>query len=299
MTPNLPDLHRHLDGSLRPETLHELAEGIGVVVPTDLPFFPGMGLDAALDRFRVTLAVLQTPDAVRRVAAEICQDAASDGVTTLEVRFAPHLHRGDAPETIVDAALDGLAGQAGLILCGLYGDPPERLDHLVQIGRSRHGVVGIDLAGGPTHDHRVGLLDYAGPFARARDAGLGRTVHAAEGRDADEIRLAILHLHAQRIGHGTTLLDRPDLLDLVLERGVTLEACPTSNWQVGVIPSVEAHPLAQWLAAGVRACVNTDNTLLSNVTAQQEHERARHIQGMNHDLWLRAIDFGHQAAFSR
>jgi len=299
MTPPIADLHRHLDGSLRPSTLHALAEALAIPVPDDLLFFPGMGLAAALDRFRLTLSLLQTPEAVRRVAAELCEDAAADGVTTLEVRFAPHLHLGAAPEAIVDAALDGLDHRAGLLLCGLYGDPPERLDHLVELARTRPGVVGIDLAGGPAPTHRFGLADYAGPFTRARDLGLGRTVHAAEGRDAEEIRLAIQLLHAQRIGHGTTLLDRPDVLDLVLERQVTLEACPTSNWQVGVIPAVRQHPLPRWLAAGVRACVNTDNTLLSNITARQEQECARHLDGMTDDLWRRAIQHGHDAAFSR
>ncbi|HZV00670.1 MAG TPA: adenosine deaminase, partial [Planctomycetota bacterium] len=87
----LPDLHRHLDGSLRPSTVRELAARKGVAVPPDLPFRQGMGLAAALERFRFTLSLLDTADAVRRVAREICEDAAAEGVTTLEVRFAPQL----------------------------------------------------------------------------------------------------------------------------------------------------------------------------------------------------------------
>src|SRR6185369_6374685 len=121
----LADLHRHLDGSLRPSTIAELAREAGVRVPDDLAFSPGMGLDAALSRFAFTLSLLQSPAAVKRVAAEICEDAAAEGVTTLEIRFAPQLHRGAGIEAIVEAAITGIAGRAGLILCGLYGEPPE------------------------------------------------------------------------------------------------------------------------------------------------------------------------------
>lgn len=297
--PDLPDLHRHLDGSVRPATLAELAARAGVAVPDDLPFSPGMGLAEALARFRVTLAVLQQPAAVRRVASEICEDAAADGVTTLEVRFAPQLHRGASPEAIIDAALEGISGRAGLLLCGLYGEPPDLLDRLVAIASARPGVVGIDLAGGPAAEHEFALADYARPFLRARDAGLGRTVHAAEGRPAAEIRIAVEVLGAQRIGHGTTLLDDPAVADLLRERAVTVEACLTSNWQVGAIPAIAAHPLPRWLAAGVRACVNTDNTLMSATSSSQEHALALTIPGMDEAKLALAIRFGHEAGFPR
>ena len=293
----LADLHRHLDGSLRPATLAELAARAGVEVPADLAFFPGMGLQEALARFRLTLSVLQEPAAVRRVAAEMCEDAAGEGVTTLEVRFAPQLHRGGAPEAVVDAALDGIGGRAGLVLCGLYGEPPEVLERLVRIGAGRPGVVGIDLAGGPAADQAFGMPDYAAAFTHARDAGLGRTVHAGEGRPAAEIRTAIETLHAQRIGHGTSLLDDPEVLDVVLERGVTVEACATSNWHVGVIGEVAEHPFPRWLDLGVRACINTDNTLLSAVDAPQEHRRVLAIPGMDAPRLVRAVRYGHEAAF--
>src|SRR5262249_20290088 len=114
--PTLPDLHRHLDGSLPPATVSELAARPSVAVPPGLAFRPGMGLEGALSRFAFTLSLIQEPAEVRRIASEICEDAAREGVTTLEVRFAPQLHRPPL-EGIVDAALDGLAGRAGLILC--------------------------------------------------------------------------------------------------------------------------------------------------------------------------------------
>ena len=294
----LTDLHRHLDGSLRPSTLAEFAAAKNLSVPDDLLFFPGMGLAAALDRFRFTLSLLDDPEAVRRVASEICEDAAADGVGTLEIRFAPQLHAASTP-ALVDAALEGIGGRAGLILCGLYGEAPMVLSALVECARTRPGVVGIDLAGGPRPEHGFRLSDYAGPFSRARALGIGRTVHASEGRPPAEIRVAIEELHAQRIGHGTTLLEDPSVVELVLEREVTLEACPTSNHQVGVIASVEEHPLASWLDAGIRVCLNCDNTLLSAVQSSEEFRRAASIPGMNAAKMERLLVCGREAAFRR
>jgi adenosine deaminase len=293
------DLHRHLDGSLRRATVDELAARVGVPVPRELGFHAGMGLQAALEKFAFTLSLLQTPDAVARVASEICEDAAEEGVTTLEIRFAPQLHRGASIDAIVDAAVAGAAGRAGLILCALYGDPPPLVERLVDVARARLGVVGIDLAGGPAAGQSWAMEDYAPAFQRAAAVGLGRTVHAGEGRPPSEIRTAVERLSASRIGHGTTLLDDPAVLELVLERGVTIEACPTSNLHTGAIAEPAAHPLPRWLQLGVRACINTDNTLLSAVDAREEHRRARAIPGMTDALLARAVEHGHAARFRR
>jgi len=295
----LPDLHRHLDGSLRARTVQALAGQLGLAVPPQLPFNPGMGLTEALARFGFTLSLLQQPHGVRRVAREICEDAQAENVTTLEIRFAPQLHRGAAPAAIVDAALEGIAGRAGLILCGLYGEDPAILGALVELAAHRPGVVGIDLAGGPAPSHAWSLDDYAPAFHRARELGLGRTVHAGEGRPPQEIRRAISNLHAQRIGHGTTLLDDPDVLELVLERSVTIEACVTSNLHVGAIASIGDHPLPRWLATGVQTTACTDNTLLSAVDAPEEYRRVAGIPGMTPASLEACIQHGHQGAFQR
>jgi len=293
----LADLHRHLDGSLREATLRELAAGAGVEVPRDLRFRPNIGLDEGLAYFRITVAALQRADALRRVASEICEDAAHAQVTTLEVRFAPQLH--GAIEPAIDAVLDGLAGRAGLILCALYGEPPAQVEAMVRAGARRKGVVGLDLAGGPGPAHAWRLGDYATPFRLAAELGLGRTVHAGEGRPPSEIRTAIVELGAQRIGHGTTLFDDPELAELVCERGVVIEACLTSNLHTGAIRAIADHPLPGWLAAGVRACLCTDNTLFSDTTSEAEHALARALPGMTGELMQRAIETGHAAAFAR
>ncbi len=269
----LVELHRHLDGSLRPATLKELAAEHALEVPHDLCFSPGMGLQQALSRFQFTLSLLQDPTSVARIADEMCADAALEGIDALEIRFAPQLHRNAPMETIVDAALEGISGRAGLILCGLYGEPPERLDALVDIGRVRKGVVALDLAGGPVPRSQWGMADYALSFAHARRAGLGTTVHAGEGRPVDEIRFALETLKPDRIGHGCSLLDDETVVHMVVERGITIEACPTSNVHTGIISEVSEHPIGEWLKRGVRTTICTDNTLLSNIDLPTELAR--------------------------
>lgn len=297
--PPFAELHLHLDGSMRPDTLQELAQTNGVDVPENLKFFPAMGLVAALERFQFTLSLLQRADAVRRVAAEMCEDAESQRVTTLEIRFAPQLHQGASIEAIVDAAIEGIDGRAGLILCGLYGESPDVFDQLLAAAKNRSTVVGIDLAGGPAPNHRWTMQAYRDAFWKARDWGLGRTVHAGEGRPPAEIREAIEQLFAERIGHGTTLLEDPSVVELIIEKEVTIEACVTSNVHTGVITSFEAHPIAEWLERGVRACVCCDNTFLSDTNAQKEHSRVLGIPKMTEMALRRAIEVGHEAAFKK
>ncbi len=294
----LVELHRHLDGSLRPATVTELAATVDIPVPPRLGFWAGMGLHEALDQFNFTTKLLQTPAALTRVADEVCTDAADEGISTLEIRFAPQLH-GMRFRQAVDAVLEGIDGRAGVLLCGLYGDYPGLIAELVDIAASRDGVVGIDLAGGPTPVQSFSLDDYAGPFRRAAELGLGRTVHAGEGRPPAEIRTAIEVLGAQRIGHGTTLLNDPEVLQLVLDRGVTIEACPTSNWHTGVIGDVSAHPLKRWLDLGVKVTVCTDNTLLSDVSLPEEIARVRRIAGIDDAAVETMRAHGHAAAFPR
>ena len=266
-------------------------------MPEDLVFVPRMGLEAALARFAFSLSLLQRPAAVRRVADEMCEDAAAEGVTTLEIRFAPQLHRGASPEAIVEAALEGIDGRAGLVLCGLYGEDPAVLARLVAIGAQRPGVVGLDLAGGPAPGHRWSLGDYAPAFRAAAEVGMGTTAHAGEGRPPAEIRDAVELLGVQRVGHGTTALEDPAVRDLLVARGVTIEACLTSNWHVGAIASVAEHPIARQVAAGLAVCVCADNTLFSQTDATREHGLAAAM--LDRSAYDRVVAAGHAAAFRR
>jgi adenosine deaminase len=279
--------------------MKELGEKFGVNIPENFHFSPNMTLDIALGFFETSLKLLQKTDELTRVANEMVDDSLEDNVTELEVRFGPHLHqqKGLKLEEIIDAVLEGLKGRAGLILCGLYGDDPKLLEQFVEISKSRSGVVALDLAGGPASGQIFKLEDYASAFTKAREIGLGRTVHASEGRDPQEIITAITKLHAQRLGHATTLLESKQALDLVLKNNITIESCPTSNWQCGVVKDLEHHPLPKWLKEGVNVCLNTDNTFFSNINLSQEYQNAENMPGINKQDLMKCIENGFKAKF--
>jgi len=283
-TPKLVELHRHLDGSMRPDTIHAFAQELGLHVPEDLLFKPKMGLMEALEKFAFTVALLQRTEHLTQVAHEMCDDALHEGIDHLEIRFAPQLHHCGGMDVVIDAVIEGCGGRAGIILCGLYGDPPALLHKLVDLGAKRPAVVGLDLAGGPHRGHAYELADYGDVFRRAGQLGLGRTVHAGEGRPVDEIRIAVEILGADRIGHGVTLMDDERVVDLVRSRGVTIEACPTSNWHTGVIESVAHHPLEKWLQEDILVALCTDNTFLSDTDLPSEFDRVQRALNLGPDV---------------
>ena len=239
-----------------------------------------MGLHNALSSFQTTLGTIQTADLVKQAVYNLCIDLNMGGIYGGEIRFAPQLHYGAPVEDIVDAALAGVWGDINLILCGLYGEHPRVLDRLVEVAKTRHRVVGIDLAGAPLDNHRYSLLDYSDAFTKAKKYGLGRTVHAGEGRSAKEIEVAINFLHAQRIGHGLSVLDDYKTRDLVLEKDVLIEACLSSNYHTGCINEYSDHPMKQWYENDIKFSLCTDNTLLSQTTLEKEFHLARKHCGL-------------------
>ena len=288
------DLHVHLDGSIRQSTLEDLFEG-------DLPdvkFYPNMGIQKALASFRTTLSVMQELDRITRITKELCTDLSELGTKGAEIRFAPQLHcKGDI-NSVVDAAVAGLKPRFNLILCGLYGEPPEVLDNLVKAARKRPRVVGIDLAGSPLEEHKWGLMDYSRPFTEAMRVSLGRTVHAGEGRASEEIKMAIEHLHAQRIGHGLSVLGDQQLVDLVRKKNIHIEACPTSNVHTGCIEKFEYHPMMDWFKKEIRFSLCCDNVLLSQTWGRKEYFKARLMCNMTFEQQNQTQIWAKEALFS-
>ncbi len=293
------DLHRHLDGSLRSLTILELGKKFNISIPQDFTFKDHMSLSLALDYFQTTLFLLQEKAELSRVASEICEDAEGDGIEHLEIRFGPHLHqqKGLRLEEVIDSVCEGINNRAKLILCGLYGDDPKLLLKFVEIAKSRKTVVAIDIAGAPHSSQSYKLEDYRPAYIKAYEYGIHRTVHVSEGRPPQEIITAINVLKAERLGHATTLLESSEALDLILQKEITIESCPTSNLQCGVVKNFESHPLPSWLKLGVKACINTDNTFFSDTTSTKEHKRALEINGMNEKLLKQAIENGKNALF--
>lgn len=293
----LADLHRHLDGALRPSTLAELAQRVGVRrVPAPLRAGTVLPLPDLLEKQGAVIALLQSPDAVRRVADEACQDAAAEGVTRLELRLAPQLHRGGTPEQVVDAALAGVAGRAGLILCGLQGEPPDVLLGLVELAARRPGVVGIDLAGIPRPEAYWILESYAPAFRRAAELGLGRTVHAGEVGSCEEVMIAVEALLAQRVTGALGLLEDPEALRLVQQRKTVLEVCLTSHAASGLV-RVEDHPLPSFVREGLPVVLGTDWPWLLGTSARDELRKARRMRGIGPREEARLQAAGHAAAF--
>jgi len=288
------ELHCHLDGSLRLSTLLELARAqgkSGLLPATDEA---GLGADLArvdastsleeyLEWFRYTIAVMQSPEALRRVAYELAEDAAAENVRYLEVRYGPILHveEGLTLDAVSEAVLGGLRDaeeafgiRTGVIICGLrdrYESASLAQAELAvrhrEAGNRRPGVVAFDLAGAergnPAEMHGAA-------FYHARKHLLNLTVHAGESFGPASIRQALFKCGAHRIGHGVTLGQDPDLLRYFVDRQIALEVCPTSNVQTGVVADYEAHPVAEYARAGVPVTISTDSRLFSHTTVTDE-----------------------------
>lgn len=278
------ELHLHLDGSVRDATVEELARARGLVPPGAPPGTAvdrvrvrrRAGLVEALASFDLLLPLLQTREALARVTRELVEDLAADGVVHGELRFCPRLltEGGMSVGEALGVAAEAAAGAAGatgtrapVIACLMGGVDPEWNAPVVQaaIGAARDGVVGVDLAGPVTGRTRDWIAAHERLFAAARDAGLHVTIHAGEAEPAEAIRVALDRYGAERIGHGTSLMDDPDLLAEVVERGIAVESCPRSNYwtrSAAELPSLADHPVGRLLRAGVRVCLNTDDRSL-------------------------------------
>ncbi|HUP51124.1 MAG TPA: adenosine deaminase, partial [Longimicrobiales bacterium] len=251
------ELHVHLDGSLRPATLLELASERGVRLPAADPdglaaamlVSDAESLEEYLEPFRMTLAVMQDAEAIERIAFELAEDHAAESVRYLEVRFCPVLctRGGLTSAQVLDAALAGLARaerdlgiRTGVIVCGLRSLPPASSLEMAELAASYlgRGVCAFDLAGA---EAGYPVADHVKALRTATTAGLPITIHAGEGFGPRSIRQALELGCAARIGHGTRLGEDPELLREVREAGVVLEICLTSNVQTRVAASYETH----------------------------------------------------------
>jgi adenosine deaminase len=284
------ELHCHLDGSLRPATLLELGREYGQPMPGDtaeevaahMVVSDARDLEDYLNRFVITLSVMQRADALERIAYELVVDAARDGVRYIEMRYAPVLcvRDGLSLGQAVEAPLRGIAraeketGTIGrIIICGLRHLDPKVSIELAELAvafRDR-GVVGFDLAGGE-RDHPARA--HAAAFAYARAHDLAVTVHAGEGDGADSVRQAVHDCGADRIGHGTRLGEDERLTHYVNDRRIALEICLTSNVQTHAAATYAAHPMRRYFDRGMNVVLNTDNRMMSGVTLTDEYAHA-------------------------
>ena len=307
------ELHVHLDGSLRPTTLIELADEAGVPLPSRDPAAlachmrvdDARNLDDYLRRFDLTVAVLQTEAALERVAREMVADAARDGVRYLEVRYCPALSRkrGLTLDRVLQAAWRGLVqgeqehGVVARIICCTLRHLDPVVSEEIAAAAVRHreaGVVGFDIAGSEA-GHRA--APHRRAFKVAARGGLGVTVHAGEAAGPESIAEAILDCGADRIGHGTRLFEDPALMAYVRDRGIPVEINLTSNLQTRVVARAEEHPLRRYLDQGLTVALCTDNWLMSDVTLSGEYALARAALGLTCEESRRVAENGFASAF--
>lgn len=307
------ELHCHLDGSVRPQTLLELARDLGHPMPRDdadalrdhMRVDGAHNLEEYLERFTVTLSVMQTAEAMERVAYELAEDCAREGVRYLEVRYAPVLNQreGLTLAQAVDHPLRGLRRAereygitARVIVCAIRNMPSATSMELARLAVDHRGdgVVGFDLAGG---EAGYPAAAHAAAFRHCAEHGLACTCHAGEGDGAGSIAQAIHDCGARRIGHGTRLHEDPALMALAREQGIHLECCLTSNVQTRVAASYDTHPLREYFDAGLQVSINTDNRLMSGTDLVTEYGHAARHLGFTLDELVRVARNGFANAF--
>ncbi len=296
------ELHLHLDGSLRVDTALDLARTRGIDAPTDatgmaaalIAPMPCVDQAELLRAFDLPIALMQDAEALERIAMELVETKAADGVRYVEIRWGPLLHvagglsLADGIAAVCAGARTGEArtGTVVRLICtALRSHEPAANVALAETAvRFRaEGLVGWDLAG-PEAAFPDPTL-HATAFEVARAGGLRITLHAGEWGGAGQVQRT-LALDPERIAHGPGAADDPELCAQLIARHVTLDLCPTSNWQAGIVPSLAAHPLARLHRAGVPVTLSTDDTTVSDLSLTDEYVRAVEVIGLSlPELW--------------
>lgn len=287
----LVELHRHLDGNIRLQTILELGHQHNIPLPaweveslrphvqvTD----PQPGVMDFIAKFHWPMRVLVDADACRRVAYENVEDAKRDGLDYVELRFSPWFMaeaNGLDPILVAEAVVDGIVASIrdfGVkvnligILSRTYG-PDIAAKELEALLSQRERITSLDLAGDEAHFPAEWFRKH---FRRAREAGWHITTHAGEIAGPESIWQAIRHLEAERIGHAIRALEDPALMDYLSGHQISIESCLTGNMQTSCVPDYASHPLKTFLEHGIRATINTDDPGISGIDLPYEYDVA-------------------------
>lgn len=286
---NLPkiELHCHLDGSVRSETIIDIAKEEGI----SLPYYDTenirkevtapvecKSLDEYLKRFEIPILVMQSKDSLRRITFELLEDCARENVKYIEVRFAPLLHvkKGLTLEGVIESVIAGIKDaeekydiKGNVILSCMRFMTVDKAFEVVEAGRKylASGVVAIDLCGSEGEGFCEKFIE---PIALARAYGYRVTIHAGETGIGKNVLEAVELLEAERIGHGVFIKDCVEAYNIVKDKGITLEMCPTSNIQTKAIDTFKNHPIYDFYNDGIRVSVNTDNRTVSDTNMTKE-----------------------------
>jgi adenosine deaminase len=308
------DLHRHLDGNVRAETVWDLACAHGIDLPADgieavreliTIRSPRGGLMEFLEKFHWPMQVLADLDACRRIAIENVEDAARERLDHVELRFSPafmaRAHQLPLPgvvEAVIDGIREGLRthpiplGVIG-VLSRTFG-VESALRELEALLTQREALAAIDLAG---DEARFPARMFEEHFRKVRRQGLGITIHAGEADGPRSVYEALTLCGADRIGHGIRSVEDPELLDLLRQRQIPLECCITSNVQTSVVASAAAHPIRHLLENGIRATINTDDPGISGIDLDHELTIAAPQAGLTPAHITLAADYAAAARF--
>jgi adenosine deaminase len=309
------ELHCHLDGSVRPETILDIATKENIEIPTyDLNQLRGLleapleckSLVEYLDRFNLPIKIMQSKESLRRITYELLEDAAKENVKYIEIRYAPVLHteNGLTIEQVIESVIDGIKQgekdfniKANLILSCLRHRGADSAATVVEAGKKflDKGVVAVDLAGAENEGFAKEFVDV---ISIAREYGYRVTIHAGETGIGLNVVDAIKLLHAERIGHGVAIKDLKEAYDLVKENNVTLEMCPTSNMQTKAIKSYEEHPLFKFYKDGIRVSFNTDNRTVSATNITGECKSIDKVVNMTHEDYKKIYNDSVDATFA-
>ncbi len=309
------ELHRHLEGSLRLDTMLEVARQHDITIPEDVMRLSNLvqvqeedkfTFQNFLAKFNTLRLFYRSPDVIHRITREAIEDAAKDNVKYMELRFTPvALSRAerfpihDVLDWVMTSAQE--AGKKHGVIVNLIAsvnrhESPELAEQVAWLAAEhiQDGLVGLDLAG---NEAEFKSEPFYGIFKEAGESGLHVTIHAGEWGPASNVREAIEEIGAERIGHGVRVLEDKDVLAMVRERGTTFEVCVTSNYQSGVVKSLDTHPLMTMLESGVNVTINTDDPSISRITLSHEYYTACEDLHMSQTILRQRIVAAAEAGF--
>lgn len=281
------ELHCHLDGSVRPETIIELAKIEGIKLPSyDIETIKNImiapmectSLNEYLEKFEIPVAIMQSKENLKRITYELMEDSAKENIKYIEIRFAPLLHtnKGLSSEEIIQSVLEGIKEgeknydiKGNLILSFLRHMPAETIYEVIEAGKKYlgDGVVAIDLC---ASEDKGFCEKFIQPFLLGKEYGYKVTIHAGETGIGKNVLDAVQMLGAERIGHGIHIKNCKEAYDIVKEKNIVLEMCPTSNVQTKAVDSFKVHPILDFHKDGIKVTINTDNRTVSNTTLTKE-----------------------------
>lgn len=309
------ELHRHLEGSLRLDTMLDIARQHGITIPADVLTLSNLvqiqdkekfTFQNFLAKFNTLRLFYRSPDAIYRITHEAVEDAARDNVRYMELRFTPvalsraerfPLH--DVIDWVSMSAREASKKHGVIVRLIASVNRHEGTDLAEQVAwlaveHAKNGMIALDLAG---NEAEYPSEPFYGIFKEAKQAGLHVTIHAGEWGPAQNVREAIEKVGADRIGHGVRILEDPNVAAMARERGTAFEVCVTSNYQSGVVNSLDTHPLMKMLEAGLNVTINTDDPSISRITLSHEYYTVCEDLHMPQSTLKRRIVAAAQACF--